>query len=38
VESGVWILILEGLLALALVLALFWWTLPKKVKDEKNER
>jgi hypothetical protein len=29
-SSGLWIIVLEAGLALALVLALVWWTLPKK--------
>ena len=30
VSSGLWIILLEAGLALALLLALVWWTLPKK--------
>ena len=32
-SSGLWIIVLEAGLALALVLALVWWTLPKKPKQ-----
>jgi len=29
-SSGLWIILLEAGLALALLLALVWWTLPKR--------
>jgi cobalamin biosynthesis Mg chelatase CobN len=29
-ESGVWILVLEGVLALLILLGIVWWTWPKK--------
>jgi len=32
VDSGLWIILLEAGLALALLLFLVWWTLPKKPK------
>jgi len=36
VSSGLWIILLEAGLALALLLALVWWTLPRK--PESGER
>lgn len=33
-SSGLWIIVLEAGVALALVLGLVWWTLPKKTKRE----
>ncbi|HET7201472.1 MAG TPA: hypothetical protein VFI80_11735 [Burkholderiales bacterium] len=33
VSSGLWIILLEAGLALALLLALVWWTLPKRPKS-----
>jgi len=32
-SSGLWIIVLEAGLALALLLALVWWTLPKKPRN-----
>lgn len=32
-SSGLWIILLEAGLALALLLALVWWTLPKRPKS-----
>ena len=29
-ESGFWIFVLEGAVALALLVFIVWWTLPKK--------
>jgi len=34
VSSGLWIIVLEAGLALALLLFLVWWTLPKKGTKE----
>jgi hypothetical protein len=31
-SSGLWIIVLEAGVALALLLGLVWWTLPKKAK------
>jgi hypothetical protein len=31
-SSGLWIIVLEAGVALALLLGLVWWTLPKKTK------
>jgi len=36
-SSGLWIIVLEAGLALALLLALVWWTLPKKPKHEPRD-
>jgi hypothetical protein len=33
-SSGLWIIVLEAGLALALFLGLVWWTLPKRTKRE----
>ena len=33
-SSGLWIIVLEAGVALALLLGLVWWTLPKKTKRE----
>jgi len=39
VESGLWIVILEMALALALLVFIVWWTLPKdKRKDGQGKR
>ena len=32
--SGLWIFILEGALALGLLLFIVWWTLPRPPKDK----
>jgi len=32
-SSGVWILILEGAVALAIAIFIVWWTWPKKKRD-----
>jgi hypothetical protein len=32
-SSGLWIILLEAGLALALLIFIVWWTLPKKPKD-----
>lgn len=38
-ESGIWIIVLEAVLAIGLLLGIVWWTLPKRDKrgDEKDE-
>jgi len=36
-SSGLWIIVLEAGLALALLLALVWWTLPKRSKHEPRD-
>ncbi|HKW38214.1 MAG TPA: hypothetical protein VJO54_10440 [Burkholderiales bacterium] len=36
-SSGLWIILLEAAVALALFLALVWWTLPKKPKQETRD-
>jgi len=36
-SSGLWIIVLEAASALALLLALVWWTLPKKPRSETRE-
>jgi hypothetical protein len=33
-NSGFWIFILEGLVALAIAVFVVWWTLPKKKRDD----
>ena len=35
--SGLWILILEGAIALGLLLFIVWWTLPKRPEDRRTE-
>jgi len=35
-SSGLWIIVLEAGLALALLLFLVWWTLPKKSRPTKE--
>jgi hypothetical protein len=35
-SSGLWIIVLEAASALALLLALVWWTLPKRPKGTKE--
>ncbi len=35
-DSGVWILILEAALALALLVFIVWWTLPRR--DKRDDR
>ncbi len=37
-SSGVWIIVLEAGVALALALGLVWWTLPKKPKSAGEAR
>ncbi len=38
-ESGLWIFILESVLALALLAFIVWWTLPRRRRgdDEKHD-
>jgi hypothetical protein len=36
-SSGLWIIVLEAGSALALLLALVWWTLPKKPRNEMRD-
>jgi hypothetical protein len=37
--DGLWIIVLEALLALALLLFIVWWTMPrKKPRDPQAER
>jgi hypothetical protein len=38
VSSGLWIILLEAGVALALLLSLVWWTLPKKKKSTEGPR
>jgi hypothetical protein len=38
VSSGLWINVLEAGVALALLLALVWWTLPKRPKNAGEAR
>jgi hypothetical protein len=38
VSSGLWIILLEAGAALALLLGLVWWTLPKKPKNAEEPR
>jgi hypothetical protein len=33
-----WVFILEGVLALVLAIFIVWWTLPRKRKDDGDER
>jgi len=38
-ESGLWIIVLEAAVALALLAFIVWWTVPKKRSDaESSER
>jgi hypothetical protein len=34
VESGLWIILLEAAVALALLVFIVWWTFPKKRRKE----
>jgi hypothetical protein len=36
VSSGLWIILLEAGLALALFVFIVWWTLPRKRKDDRD--
>ena len=36
-ESGFWIFLLEGAVALALLIFIVWWTLPKKPRLDKDD-
>lgn len=38
VSSGLWIILLEAGVALALLLGLVWWTLPKRKKGTQGPR
>jgi hypothetical protein len=37
-ESGLWIIVLEAGVALALLAFIVWWTLPKKRDDKSRKR
>jgi hypothetical protein len=37
-QGGFWVFILEGVLALVLAIFIVWWTLPRKRKDDGDER
>jgi hypothetical protein len=37
-ESGLWIIVLEACVALALLGFIVWWTLPKKRRDEEPRK
>jgi hypothetical protein len=37
-ESGLWIIVLEAAVALALLAFIVWWTIPKRRGEESNER
>jgi hypothetical protein len=37
VDSGLWIILLEAGLALALVAFLVWWTLPRRPESEDHD-
>jgi len=37
-KSGVWIFVLESALALAVLVFIVWWTLPRKHRPETEER
>jgi hypothetical protein len=37
-SSGLWIILLEAGSALALLLALVWWTVPKKPGDTREKQ
>ena len=37
-SSGLWIILLEAGSALALLLALVWWTVPKKPRDTREKQ
>jgi hypothetical protein len=36
-SSGLWIIVLEAAVALALFLGLVWWTLPKRPRQEAQD-
>jgi hypothetical protein len=36
VDSGLWIIVLEAGLALALLLFIVWWTVPKRRRDPES--
>lgn len=38
-ESGVWIIVLEAVLAIGILLGIVWWTLPRRDRhsDKKDE-
>jgi hypothetical protein len=38
VESGLWIILLEAAVALALLAFIVWWTLPGKRRDGESEK
>ena len=37
-DSGFWIFLLEGAVALALLIFIVWWTLPKKRPPDEKQR
>jgi hypothetical protein len=37
VESGLWIIVLEAAVALALLAFIVWWTLPKKRRGDGSD-
>lgn len=37
-DSGLWILILQAVVALALLVFIVWWTLPKRNKRDDDPR
>ncbi|HEY6864878.1 MAG TPA: hypothetical protein VI319_13360 [Burkholderiales bacterium] len=36
-DSGLWIIVLEAGLALALLLFIVWWTVPKRRRDPESD-
>jgi hypothetical protein len=36
-DSGLWIIVLEAGVALALLAFIVWWTVPKKRRDDESE-
>jgi len=38
VESGLWIIVLEAGVALALLIFIVWWTLPRKRRDDESRK
>jgi len=37
-ESGLWIILLEAFVALALLAFIVWWTVPRKRRDGQPEK
>jgi hypothetical protein len=37
-DSGLWIIVLEAGVALALLAFIVWWTVPKRRRDDRSEK